>query len=212
VKAGCWLKPKPTNSFAQHLALVTQCLLFVTSLMPHVRAALMAQLPRKQHALLNDLDKIKQDFAEHFEKVLGKFVAIVGSIVENGLVPSIGSIDFDNAATQNENENENTIETVKLSNFFDGIVKNISKLHQVLVTLLPSDQLLDVFVRIFNYVNDKIVELLTVSITYGGEKGEEPAQANSPAAATAAKLFKIPKVSEQRVRLNGWPLNQTKLN
>ena len=36
-----------------------------TALLPHIRAALMAQLPSKQHALLNDLDKIKKDYLDH---------------------------------------------------------------------------------------------------------------------------------------------------
>jgi len=67
---------------AKHLALVTQCLTFVRSLLPSIRAALMSHLPRKQHVLLGDLDRIKGDYGEHFEKVLGKFVGIV----ENGVV------------------------------------------------------------------------------------------------------------------------------
>ena len=40
---------------------MSQCLGLVSGLLPHIRAALMAQLPRKQHSLLADLDKIKQD-------------------------------------------------------------------------------------------------------------------------------------------------------
>ena len=45
---------------AKHLAVFTQCLKLVSSILPHVRAALMAQLPSKQHALLTDLDRIKR--------------------------------------------------------------------------------------------------------------------------------------------------------
>ena len=134
---------------AKHLALVSQCLAFVTTLLPHVRAALMAQLPRKQHALLNDVDKIKHDLMEHDEKILSKFVSIVGSIVENGLAPAISSVDYDREVGA----------AVKLSPFVDGVIKNVSKLHQVLASLLPPDQLLDIFSRIFNYLGIKVVEL-----------------------------------------------------
>ena len=45
---------------AKHLAIVTQCIALVLAILPHIRAALMAQLPAKQHALLYDLDKIKR--------------------------------------------------------------------------------------------------------------------------------------------------------
>lgn len=57
------------------------------ALLPHIRAALMAQLPPKQHALLTDLDSIKNEYKDHSEKVLNKFVSIIGGIVEHGLAP-----------------------------------------------------------------------------------------------------------------------------
>jgi vacuolar protein sorting-associated protein 54 len=52
---------------AKHLALVTQCVGVVQSILPHVRAALMAQLPSRQEPLLADLDKIKKEYAEHHD-------------------------------------------------------------------------------------------------------------------------------------------------
>ena len=80
---------------AKNLALVTQCLDLVSAILPHVRYALMDQLPSNQHALLTDLDRIKREFAEHDERVLGKFVSIIGGIVEHGLDPRISRKDFD---------------------------------------------------------------------------------------------------------------------
>lgn len=80
---------------AKHLALTTQCLGLTISILPHIRAALMAQLPQKQHALLLDLDKIKREYAEHLEKVLSKFVSIITGIVEHGLARTIHKTDFD---------------------------------------------------------------------------------------------------------------------
>merc|ERR1739847_10059 len=68
------------------------------SLLPHIRAALMAQLPPKQHTLLTDLDNIKNEYKDHNEKVLNKFVSTIGGIVEHGLAPRIASIDFDERA------------------------------------------------------------------------------------------------------------------
>lgn len=57
---------------AKHLSIVTQCIALVLAILPHIRAALMAQLPAKQHALLSDLDKIKLDYSDHSEKILAK--------------------------------------------------------------------------------------------------------------------------------------------
>ena len=122
---------------AKHLALVTQCLGMLTAILPHIRAALMAQLPTKQHKLLTDLDRVKKDYAEHTEKCLAKFVSIVGSIVERALAPSIASTDFDKRAASNNN-------MISCCSFLDGIVSNTRKMYQVLKTLLPRHDLQDV--------------------------------------------------------------------
>ena len=114
----------------------------------------MAQLPRKQHMLLSDLDKIKQDINEHGEKILAKFVSIVASIVESSLAPTIMQTNFDSddAATAPP--------------FLEGILKNVTKLHQVLVALLPPEQLDDVFGRIYNYLDTKVPELFQSAHDY----------------------------------------------
>ena len=71
----------------KHLSLVTQCLGLIMAIVPHIRSALMAQMPKKQHTLLTGLDQIRKEYAEHNEKVLNKFVTIFGGIVEHGLAP-----------------------------------------------------------------------------------------------------------------------------
>lgn len=142
---------------AKHLALVTQCVGIVLAILPHVRAALMAQLPSKQHALLVDLDKIKKEYAEHHDKVLSKFVGIIGGIVEHNLVSRIANTDFDERSKLPKNE-----EMTKnvCCPFLEGIMTNTRKMHQVLVSLLPSDDLMDVFSRIFSYLDSKVPKIL----------------------------------------------------
>ena len=55
----------------------------------------MAQLPNKQHTLLLELDAIKKEYEEHNEKIMNKFVSIIGGIVDHVLLSKIGNIDFD---------------------------------------------------------------------------------------------------------------------
>ena len=137
---------------AKHLSLVTQCLGMTIAILPHVRAALMAQLPSKQHGLLQDLDKIRKEYFDHNEKVLNKFVTIIGGIVEHNLAPRILGTNFDARA----NEEGCCI-------FLDGVATNTRKMHQVLSALLPPDHLQDVFSRIFAYVDQKIPDLLVAA-------------------------------------------------
>ena len=148
---------------AKHLSYVTQCLGMTMSLLPHIRAALMAQLPPKQHTLLTDLDNIKNEYKDHNEKVLNKFVSIIGGIVEHGLAPRIASIDFDergkNYATKPDQED------VQCFVFLDGISSSTRKLHHVLNALLPPDHLQDVFSRIFAHLDEQIPALFIAAST-----------------------------------------------
>lgn len=142
---------------AKHLALVTQCVGITLAILPHVRAALMAQLPSKQHALLVDLDKIKKEYAEHHDKVLSKFVGIIGGIVEHNLVSRVANTNFDERSQLAKDVED---DKVSCCQFLDGIITNTKKMHQVLVTLLPSDDLMNVFSRIFSYLDSKVPKIL----------------------------------------------------
>jgi len=141
---------------AKHLSYVTQCLGMMISLLPHIRAALIAQLPAKQHTLLAELDSIKNEYKDHNDKVLNKFVSIIGGIVEQGLAPRIASTDFDIRAQKLISANQDAVDVCV---FLDGISSNTRKLHHVLDSLLPPDHLQDVFSRIFAHLDQKIPAL-----------------------------------------------------
>jgi vacuolar protein sorting-associated protein 54 len=140
---------------AKHLSLVTQCLRLVSATLPHVRAGLMAQLPPKQHTLLTVFDQIKKEYSDHNEKILNKFVTIIGGIVEHGLAPKIRGTDFDMRSKLPPSADGK----VTCCIFLEGIATNTRKMHQVLSSLLPPDQLQDVFSRIFAFVDQKVPSL-----------------------------------------------------
>jgi len=150
---------------AKHLSYVTQCLGMTIALLPHIRAALMAQLPPKQHALLADLDSIKNEYKDHSEKVLNKFVSIIGGIVEHGLAPRILGTNFDERA-QNQTAMDDS-GRVECFVCLDGISSSTRKLHSVLNQLLPPDHLQDVFSRIFAHLDQKIPALFVAAASTG---------------------------------------------
>jgi hypothetical protein len=141
---------------ARHLSCVTQCLGMIIALIPHIRAALMAHLPPRQHTLLTSLDQIRKECAEHNEKILNKFVTIIGGIVEVGLAPKIQGTDFD---ARMRGSPPGPAGPVSCCIFFEGVSSNTRKMHEVLAALLPSDHLQDVFSRIFSFVDQKIPSL-----------------------------------------------------
>ena len=157
---------------AKHLSLVTQCLGMVTALLPHIRASLMAQLPAKQHTLLSEIDRIKKDYTDHSEKVLNKFVTIIGGIVEHGLAPRIAGTDFD-ARSADPSLSPST-DGVLCCAFLDGVATNTRKMHQVLVLMLPQEHLQDVFSRIFAYLDNKVPALLASAAANPSSPNEAP--------------------------------------
>ena len=128
---------------AKHLGIMAQCLTFFQAVLPHVRAALMAQLPPEHHLMLVELDRVSKGIIEHHAKVLSKFVSIVGDFVDSSSL-KLRQIDWDRLSTQCE--------------YFEEVLKNVSALHKVLGNYLPPDQMLDVFSRIFALLNRKIPE------------------------------------------------------
>lgn len=175
---------------AKHLALVTQCLGMMIAILPHIRAALMAQLQAKQHILLSDLDKVKHDYADHLEKVLTKFVTILGGIVEHTLAPLIVKTDFDQRAAMFDDEGIAKLPTVTCSPFLEGIVGNTKKMHQVLNSLLPPEHLRDVFSRIFLYLDQKIPLLYSSTATSSSKNADE-----------AKSSFKFPTTDKGKQRM-----------
>jgi vacuolar protein sorting-associated protein 54 len=149
---------------AKHLALVTQCVNMVLALLPHVRAALMAQLPGKQHTLLADLDKIKKEYIDHHDKVLSKFVSIIGGVVEHNLATRIPRTAFDERSKIPRTKD---LKELSCCPFLAGVVTNTRKLHQVLIAFLPSEDLMDAFSRIFAHLDTKIPNLF---ITANGKE------------------------------------------
>ncbi|GKY92247.1 hypothetical protein MPSEU_000195900 [Mayamaea pseudoterrestris] len=141
---------------AKHLSMVTQCLGMTIALIPRIRSALMTHLPTKQHMLLTSFDQIRKEYADHNEKVLNKFVTIIGGIVEHGLAPKIPGTDFD---AKSQLSSVNADGSILCCVFFEGVSTNARKMHQVLASLLPHDHLQDVFSRIFSFLDQKIPSL-----------------------------------------------------
>lgn len=128
---------------AKCLCLTAQSLSFIVAIFPHIRAALLAQLPPKHHILLAGLDRTSASLLEHHGSVLAKFVDIVGDLVEAS-ANKLPSTDWDAG-------NKEVVP------YFDEIIKNLSALHRVLESNLPAEQVQDVFSRIFAALQRKML-------------------------------------------------------
>lgn len=127
---------------AKHLCLTAQSLGLVVAVLPHIRVALLTQLPPKHHILLTGVDRMNAAFLEHHGQVLSKFVDIVCDFLDASST-RLPSIDWDNWK-------DSTVP------YFDEAVKNVTALHRVLEANLPVEQLQDVFSRIFAALSRKM--------------------------------------------------------
>jgi len=162
--------PKITG---KHLALSAQCLGLLLSLLPHVRAALALQLPPRQHLLLVELDRVQQDLREHHERILAKFVSIVGEIVDS-LSRSLPTTDWDRTMPLSADNTSGgaggagggegaaaaaasaAAGTAGASQFVADTIKNAQTMHKVLSANLPPEQVQEIFSRIFELLNRKL--------------------------------------------------------
>ncbi len=133
---------------AKHLALASQCLGLVLVLLPHVRAALAVHLQVKQQAFLVEMDRLRQEYAEHQEKLLAKFVAIIGELVSHSAANTgLRETDWDAMGSA-------------ACRFVEDVIKGISTMHKVLQQLLPPAQVQDVFSRVFDLLAHRLQEYL----------------------------------------------------
>jgi vacuolar protein sorting-associated protein 54 len=119
---------------AKHLAITSQSLGLVLALLPHFRAALLAQLPPSHHMQLTELDRVVNLLIEHHGLIVDKLVEIAAYAVDsssNGL----RKVDWDIFQGQ--------------CDYFVEVTRNVSALHRVLQEILPSEQIQDIFSRIF---------------------------------------------------------------
>jgi vacuolar protein sorting-associated protein 54 len=126
---------------AKHLAIMAQCLSFFRAVFPHLRVALLAQLPGEQHSAMIEIDRVSHSMTDHHSKVLSKFVSIVGDFVDSSAV-KLRQLDWDRSSSN--------------CDYFDEVLRNVTAMHRVLQSYLPPDQMRDVFTRIFILLNSKI--------------------------------------------------------
>ena len=129
---------------AKHLTVAAQSLGLISAVLPHIRAALLTQLPPNRSMQLQQLDRTAHELLEHHSQILTKFVIILGDSIEAS-VHKLAGVDWDSSAGTH-------IE------YFEDIARNVAALHRVLLldAMLPIEQIHDVFSRIFSLILRKL--------------------------------------------------------
>lgn len=126
---------------AKHLSITAQSVGLVSALLPHIRAALLSLLPPKHHLLLTEFDRVSHELIDHHNLIVAKFVSIVGDFVDAS-AGKLRLVDWDRFQGQCE--------------YFEEVLKNVTALHRVVSSIVPPEQVQDIFSRIFSLLSRKM--------------------------------------------------------
>lgn len=124
------------NITAKHLALASQSLSVIATLMPFIKDWIRAKMSDKQMVMLTEFDRILRDFQEHQNEIYGKLVAIMQERlsvhIRNMTNPAVVDYDALNRPAQQLADGGN------VNTFMDLMVKEVTTLHKILCKFLPA--------------------------------------------------------------------------
>ncbi|KZO95785.1 Vps54-domain-containing protein [Calocera viscosa TUFC12733] len=137
------------NITAKHLALASQSLSIMISLIPYVREAFRRHLSPTQAVMLTEFDKLKRDYQEHQNEIHAKLIAIMGDRLAIH-VKTLLEMKLD--APKNEQG---------ASPYMEMIVKETVTLHKVLSRYLSGPVVEYVMEQVLGTMNSRLAEEYT---------------------------------------------------
>ncbi|KAI0362663.1 Vps54-domain-containing protein [Trametes cingulata] len=134
------------NITAKHLALASQSLAIMISLIPYIRETFRRHLSQKQAVMLIEFDKLKRDYQEHQNEIHAKLIAIMGDRL-TAHIRSLQAVRWD-VPKEGGGVNE----------YMEVLVKETVTLHKVLSRYLPSSIVEFVMTQVFAAINHRLSE------------------------------------------------------
>lgn len=123
------------NITAKHLALASQSLSIMISLIPYIRETVRRHLPPKQAVMLTKFDKLRRDFQEHQYEIHAKLVAIMSDRLTVHC-RTLSAVDWNSADKAGANANDGQTDAngtePEPNKYAVDLVKEIATLHKVL--------------------------------------------------------------------------------
>lgn len=135
------------NITAKHLAMASQTISILISVIPYIRECLRRHLRAKQAVILVDFDKLKRDCQEHQNEIHGKLVAIMGDRLAVHC-KSLQGIDWDHSGSSTDRPNA----------YMETLVKETGTLHKVLLKYLAGSALEIVMMQVLSAINSRLAE------------------------------------------------------
>ncbi|KAJ9479329.1 Vacuolar protein sorting-associated protein 54 [Pseudozyma hubeiensis] len=126
------------NITAKHLALASQSLSIMISLIPYIRETVRRHLSPKQAVMLTEFDKLRRDFQEHQYEIHAKLVAIMSDRLTVHC-RTLSALDWnaDKAAADDKPQGDES-KDAEPNKYAADLVKETATLHKVLSKYLQA--------------------------------------------------------------------------
>lgn len=135
------------NITAKHLAMASQSISILISIIPYTRECLRRHLRAKQAVILVDFDKLKRDCQEHQNEIHAKLVAIMGDRLSVHC-QTLQEIKWEQPAASKGKPNA----------YIETLVKETGTLHKVLLKYLAGSALEVVMMQVLSAINSRLAE------------------------------------------------------
>ncbi|GAA6016584.1 hypothetical protein JCM11491_006004 [Sporobolomyces phaffii] len=134
------------NITAKNLALASQALSIMVSLIPYIRELIRRHLNPKQAVMLTEFDKLKRDYQEHQNEIHAKLVAIMSDrlIVHSR---TLDTLDWDDGSSTKPGQP---------NAYMESLVKEHLTLYKVLSRFLHSETVAAIMSQVFKALDSKL--------------------------------------------------------
>ncbi|GAA5868850.1 hypothetical protein JCM3774_006774 [Rhodotorula dairenensis] len=149
------------NITAKHLALASQALSIMVSLIPYIREGVRRHLHPKQAVMLTEFDKLRQDYQEHQHEIHAKLIAIMSDRLHVHS-RTLEAINWEEPAPQPGAPN----------GYMEALVKEHTTLHKVLSRFLQNETVEHIMTQVFAALDAKLADLYSkVELKSQGAQG-----------------------------------------
>ncbi|AQK42830.1 vacuolar protein sorting-associated protein 54, chloroplastic [Zea mays] len=138
---------------SKHLALASQIISFIHSLIPDIRRVLFLKIPEaRKQLLMSELDRVAQDYKIHRDEIHSKLVQIMRERLLANLRKLPQIVEGWNAPQDND---------VQPSQFAKAVTKEVTYLHRILSQTLLEVEVQTIFRQVVQIFHSHITEAFT---------------------------------------------------
>jgi len=141
---------KFTKVTAKHLGLSVQGLCLILQELPYIENRLNSRVKDFSAVVLSDFNAARQDFVSHLKAIYEKLSNIIKTRVEDHCKNALVEAKWDTMISPSQ---------IETTYYIKQITTDLTSMHSILLTVLNSNQIFEVFTAILEALSDNLMEL-----------------------------------------------------